>query len=72
MIYIYNLLSAILIGLSIGAVIGQRNSAALVTGVIAIVLAVITIVTNMWILLAVGLAIFLVGQGMQRGRARAH
>ena len=72
MIYVYNLLSAILIGLSIGAAMGQRNSAALVTGVIAMVLAIVTIVTNMWIPLAVGVAVFLIGQGMQRDRRRAH
>jgi len=66
MIYIYNLLAAILIGLSIGAVIGQRNNAAKVTGLIAIVLAVVTIFTNTWIPLAIGVAVFLVGQGMQR------
>lgn len=71
MIYIYNLLSAILIGLSIGAVVGQRNSAAVVTGLIAIVLGAVTIITNMWIPLAVGTAIFLIGQGMQRDTSRA-
>lgn len=66
MIYIYNLLAAILIGLSIGAAIGQRNNAARVTGLIAIVLAVVTIFTNTWLPLAVGVVIFLIGQGLQR------
>lgn len=71
MLYIYNVLAAILIGMSIGAAMGQRNNAALVTGLIAAVLGVVTFFMNSWIPLAVGTAIFLIGQGMQRDVSRA-
>src|SRR5690554_1579983 len=64
MLYVYNVLAAILIGLSIGAAVGQRNNAALVTGLIAVVLGAITFFMGSWIPLAVGTAIFLLGQGM--------
>jgi len=66
MIYIYNLLAAILIGISIGAAIGQRNNASRVAGLIAIVLAVVAIVTTTWLPIAAGVVVFLIGQGLQR------
>jgi len=65
--YVINLLAAILIGMSIGAILGQRNNAALFTSLIAIVLAAAAFfLSPSWLPLAVGLAVFLLGQGMQR------
>ncbi|HUH88598.1 MAG TPA: hypothetical protein VL003_11210 [Pusillimonas sp.] len=65
--YVYNLLAVILIGLSIGAIMGQHNNAARFSGLVAIVLAVLAFfISPGWAPLAVGTAVFLVGQGMQR------
>ena len=67
--YVYNVLAAILIGLALGAALGQPTSSARITGVIAIVLAVLAFFFSpSWIPLAVGVAVFLVGQAMQGDR----
>ncbi len=59
MVYVIQVLSAILIGIAIGALLGARPAARLVGSLAAIVLAILTIVTGSWMLLAVGVAIFL-------------
>jgi len=65
MLYIYNVLAAILIGTAIGAVLGQRNSLSRITCLIAVVLGAVTFFVHSWIPLAIGTAVFLTGQGMQ-------
>lgn len=65
--YVYNLLAVILIGLSIGAIVGQPTNSARVTGLITIVLAVLAFfLSPSWIPLAAAVVVFLIGQGMQR------
>src|SRR5690606_34967623 len=64
--YIIQLLAAILIGTAVGAVLSQRTQALLIGSVIAIVLGIVALVTASWIPLAVGVAVFLVVQGLQR------
>jgi len=65
--YVYNVLAAILIGMAIGAALGQRTSSARVTSVIAIVVAAAAFFFSpSWIPLAIAVAIFLLGQAMQR------
>lgn len=71
MLYIIQILSAILIGISVGAIASQRNTLLLSVSIIAIILAGVTIVTGSWILLAIGTAIFLIGQGAQRDTVKA-
>ena len=66
MIYIYQILSAILIGVSIGSLLGSRNPIRMGGAVIGIVLALITIFTGSWIYLLIGTAIFLLSMGMVR------
>jgi len=72
MLYVYNVLAAILIGTAIGAVLGQRNNLARITCLIAVVLGVVSLFVPSWIPLAIGLAVFLIGQGMQRDASSAH
>lgn len=69
--YVLHVLAVILIGTAIGAAMSQRNSVALTTCLIGIVLAAVTFFVSSWIPLAVGLVVFLVGQGMQHGSSRA-
>ncbi|MGB3289238.1 MAG: hypothetical protein WBA83_08195 [Burkholderiaceae bacterium] len=64
--YIILLLAAILIGTAIGALLGPRNKSLLIGSLAAIVLGGITIATGSWIPLAIGTAIFLIAQAMQR------
>ncbi|NYT57986.1 hypothetical protein H0A65_03515 [Alcaligenaceae bacterium] len=64
--YIIQLLAAILIGTAVGAVLSQRTQALLIGSVIAIILGIVALVTASWIPLAVGVAVFLVVQGLQR------
>ncbi|TFL15188.1 hypothetical protein CSC67_00175 [Pusillimonas caeni] len=71
MLYIYNVLAAILIGTAIGAVLGQRNSLARITCLVAVVLGAVTFFIDSWIPLAIGTAVFLVGQGVQRNASSA-
>jgi len=72
MVYVIQVLSAILIGIAIGAILGARNPMRLGTSVLAIVLGLVTIFTGSWIYLAIGTVIFLIGAGMRTGEgARA-
>ncbi|MDS1140166.1 hypothetical protein RE432_06930 [Pusillimonas sp. SM2304] len=64
--YIIQLLAAILIGTAIGAVLGPRNKALFAGSLVAIALGLVSLVTASWIPLAIGTAVFLVVQGMQR------
>ena len=71
MLYIYNVLAAMLIGTAIGAVLGQRNSLARITCLVAVVLGAVTFFIDSWIPLAIGTVVFLIGQGMQRNASSA-
>lgn len=71
MLYVIQVLSAILIGLSIGAVLGPRTPVRLAGSAAAVALALITIFTGSWIFLAIGTAIFLVTIGLGRDTASA-
>lgn len=64
--YIIQILSAILVGTAIGAILGPRNKVLFIGSAAGIVLGLVAIFTANWILLAVGAAVFLVAQGMQR------
>ncbi|NYT84259.1 hypothetical protein [Pollutimonas harenae] len=64
--YIIQLLATILIGTAIGAVLSQRTKALLIGSVIGIVLGIVALITASWVPLAVGTAVFLVVQGLQR------
>jgi type IV secretory pathway TrbD component len=66
MLYVYNVLAAILIGISIGTLLTRRNSVLLTGCLAAIVLGIITAFVHSWIPLVIGVAIFLVVQAMQR------
>ena len=71
MVYVIQVLSAILIGLAIGAVLGPRTPIRLASSAAAVALGLVTIVTGAWIFLAIGTAIFLATIGL-RGPANAH
>lgn len=66
MYHITLILAAILIGTAFGAVLGPRNNFIFVSSLVAIVLGVATLVTASWVLLAIGTAVLLVSQAMQR------
>lgn len=57
--YVIQILAAILIGISIGALFGPRHTARFIGSLAAIVLALVTIATANWMILAVGTAIYL-------------
>jgi len=57
--YVIQVLAAILIGLSIGALLGPRQATRLIGSLIAIALGAITIFTANWVFLAAGTALFL-------------
>lgn len=67
--YIYQILAAILIGISVGALLGPRNNAMLVGCAAAIVLGLVALFVPSWIPLAIGIAIYLAVQFMQRDTA---
>jgi hypothetical protein len=69
MLYVYNVLAAILIGISIGTLLTRRNSVLLTGCLAAIALGIITAFVHSWIPLAIGAAIFIVVQAMQRDHA---
>lgn len=69
--YIIQILAAILIGTSIGAVLGPRNTILFFGSLVAIALGLVTLVIGSWVPLAVGTVVFLVVQGMQRDNYRA-
>lgn len=72
MLYVYQVLAAILIGLSIGAIVVTRRNKVLLTGaLLGVVLGVATIVMGSWEPLAIGVAIFLISVGVQGAAVRA-
>lgn len=66
MLYIYQILSAILIGIAVGAIFSQRNTLLLIGSVIAVALAITTMVSGNWVYLAVGVVVYLLVQSRQR------
>ena len=66
MYYVILLLASILVGTAFGAIFGPRNQVLFVGSLIAIALGIATLVTGSWVLLAIGTAVFLVVQGVQR------
>ena len=60
MIYVIQILAAILIGISIGALFGNRSVPRVIGAIIGIVLGVITIFTGNWVFLAIGAGVYLV------------
>lgn len=71
MLYVIQVLSAILIGIAIGAVLGPRTPVRLASSAAAVALGLVAIFTGAWIFLAIGTAIFLATIGLG-GAARAH
>lgn len=69
--YVILTLAAILIGISVGALLSHRNKALLIGSVLGIVLGIATLVTASWQLLALGAAIYLATQMTQRDAAHA-
>jgi len=72
MLYVIQVLSAILIGLSIGAILGVRTPIRLGGSVIAIALGLAAIFTGAWLYLAIGTAIFLLALLMSGNTSAAH
>lgn len=72
MLYVIQVLSAILIGLCVGAILGLRTPVRLGGSVIAIALGAASIVTGAWLYLAIGTAIFLLAMLMSGGTRAAH
>lgn len=72
--YIIQILAAILIGISIGAVLGPRHTAQFIGSLIAIALGLVTIFTSNWIILAAGTIVFLVVMALPAGTSssRSH
>jgi len=81
MYYVISTLAAILIGLSIGTLLGQYthgkplivgagigNTSLLVGSGFSVVLGLVTLFTGSWLILAVGVFIFLYTQALQRGK----
>ncbi len=64
--YVLNLLAVILMGTAIGAVLGPRNNLLFISSFIAIALGAAAMATFSWMLLAIGTAVFLGAQSMQR------
>lgn len=69
--YVIQILSAILIGLSIGVILGPRYAVRLAGSVIAIALGAITIFTGNWVYLVAGTVVFLVALALPAGEARS-
>lgn len=64
--YVIQVLAAILVGTSLGAILGPRNNLLLIGSLVAIALGVFAIVTASWIPLAIGTVVCLATQAMQR------
>ncbi|KAA0892911.1 hypothetical protein [Pusillimonas sp. ANT_WB101] len=71
MVYVIQLLAAILIGTAIGAALSPRNNILLFGSLIAIALGVVTLITGSWVSLAIGTVVALASQGMQRDNYKA-
>lgn len=67
--YVIEVLSAILIGVAIGVVLGPRYPVRSVGALIATGLGLIAIVTTNWVFLAAGTAVFLVSLALPAGPA---
>lgn len=65
MLYVIQVLAAIQIGVAVGVLLGPRHTARLGASAIAILLAIVTIVTGSWVYLALGTAIFLLTMGLR-------
>lgn len=64
--HLIQILAAILIGTSFGAVLSRRNTILTISSLVAMALGILTIVMSSWVPMAIGLAIFLVAQAFQR------
>ncbi|MER1968953.1 hypothetical protein [Castellaniella sp. GW247-6E4] len=64
--YIYQILAAILIGTSIGALMSKRGTTLLVGALVGIILGIVAMFSPSWPPLAIGAAVFLAAQFMQR------
>lgn len=64
--YIYQILAAILIGLSVGALLSKRNTTLMVGSLAGIALGAVAMFFPSWLPLAIGAAVFLATQFMQR------
>jgi hypothetical protein len=64
--YIILILAAMLVGTAIGALLVPRDKSIFIGSLAAIALGLVTMATGSWIFLAVGTAIFLAAQAMQR------
>lgn len=68
MLYVIQVLAAIQIGVAAGVLLGPKHPVRFVSSLLAIVLALVTIVTGSWVYLAIGTAIFLVTQGLRHNQ----
>lgn len=66
--YIIQILGAILIGTSIGTLLGPRNTVLFIGTLIAIALGLATIITITWLPLALGAIVFVIAHALQRDR----
>lgn len=66
MYYIIQLFAAILLGISIAAVLGRRNTLLTIASLVSAGCAIVVLVNGDWIPLVVGTAIFMAAQFMQR------
>ncbi len=64
--YIYQILAAILIGISVGALLSKRNTTLMVGSVAGIALGAVAMFYPSWQPLAIGITVYLVTQFMQR------
>lgn len=71
MLYVIQILAAILIGISIGAALGPRTPVRIIGSLVGIGLGIVTIYTGSWVYLAVGTAIFLIGMAIPSSAASA-
>lgn len=66
MVYIVQILAAILVGISVASLINTRSTFVVIGSIIAIVLAVGTFMTKSWWILWAGTAAFIIGQMFHR------
>lgn len=72
MYYIYLILAMILMGISVGALLGRRNQILLLGALISLALGVVTLFMPSWPPLAAGIAIYLLAQATQRETRGQH
>jgi len=68
MLYIYQILAFILVGVSLGALAGDRR---VLPALVGIVCAALVLVLQSWWPLVLGLVVFLAAQAVQRDTAQA-